>query len=109
MVCNPAMKRTDSGPGWRWRKKTAFYLALVLGFVTFESAVHAVHHLSDPEEAAQCQVLAVSQHLSGVGAATPEVGTQLLAMEAPAPAGTERSLRNLFRPDIGRAPPSVPG
>ena len=90
------------------RKLGAISLALLLGFVVFESAVHSVHHISDPEEAAQC-VLAVSQHLSGVGAATPEVGTEPLALEAPAPAGTERSLRNLFRPDTGRAPPPPPG
>ena len=102
MECNPAMKRTDSAV---LGKATAISLALLLDFVAFESALHSVHHLSDPEEAAQCYVLAVSQHLTGVGAETPEVSTQLLAVEPPAPAGTERSLRNLFRPDFGRAPP----
>jgi hypothetical protein len=91
-------------------KPTAISLALLLGFATFQGALHSAHHLENPEEAAQCQVLAVSQHLAGVGAETPGVCTELLAVvEAPAPAGTERSLRNLFRPDIGRAPPSVPG
>ncbi len=90
-------------------KATAIFLALLLEFLAFESSLHSAHHLSDPEEAAQCVVLAVSQHLSGVGAETSEVCTQLLAVEAPAPVRTERSLLTLVRPDIGRAPPSLLG
>lgn len=96
------------GLRWRWRE-AALSLALLLGFVAFESTLHSVHHLSNPEEAAQCHVLAVSQHLSGVGTETPGVCSQLLAVEPPAPVRTKRSLLTLVRPDIGRAPPSLLG
>ena len=86
-------------------KPTAISLALLLGFATFQGALHSAHHLENPEEADQCQVLAVSEHLSGVGVETPGVCSQLPAAEAPAPARTVRGLATVFRPDTGRAPP----
>ena len=106
MGCSRAIKRTAFAA---LGKPTAISLALILGFVAFESTLHSVHHLSNPEEAAQCQVLAVSEHLSGVGVETPGVCSQLPAAEAPAPARAVRGLATVFRPDTGRAPPPVLG
>lgn len=47
----------------RWRRTTAFALALGLGVFTFGVAVHAVHHLTEPERAAECPVYFASQHI----------------------------------------------
>ncbi|MGH7673091.1 MAG: hypothetical protein ACREMC_09325, partial [Gemmatimonadales bacterium] len=41
---------------------------LAVGFVTvlsLEAGIHSVHHLDSPEQAAKCEVLFVSKHLSG--------------------------------------------
>ena len=54
---------------WRWRRTTALGLALVLGIFTLGIAVHSVHHLLEPEKAAECLVFSASQHLSGTLAA----------------------------------------
>jgi len=47
----------------RWRRATALALALGLGVFTFGVAVHAVHHLAEPEKAAECPVYFASQHI----------------------------------------------
>lgn len=93
---------------WRWRRVAALSLALVLGFFAFETAVHSVHHLSDPQKATQCQVLSASQHVTGAPAETSGLCAPPLAAEARPSAGAESLLPPGFlRPDQGRAPPSL--
>jgi len=92
----------------RRRKATALFLALVLGFFALETAVHSVHHLSEHQNVAQCQVLSASQHVVGALAETSEISAPTLAAEPPPSVGTESILPAcFFRPDRGRAPPSL--
>jgi len=93
------------------RRRNATILALTLLVVVFglESAIHSVHHLSDPEAAASCVVLSASHHEPGTCADTPDVGTPTWTAEPP-PAVGPPIVRPLqaFRPHEGRAPPALP-
>jgi len=92
---------------WRWRRTTALGLMLALGTFTFGLAVHSVHHLSEPEKAAECLVCAASQHASGTLAEPCNVHVSLLVV-------TTVSLDNpdvptailRFRADLPRGPPA---
>jgi hypothetical protein len=92
------------------RSRRLAALASVLFLVVFvaESSVHSVHHLTDPQGAAQCQALSLAQHVHGsipagptVGALQTDTGPLLItladAVRADAP----------IRPDVGRAPPPL--
>ena len=99
--------------GWRRAdprargRVVALGLSLLLTVFAVEAAVHSVHHLADRAAAADCSVLASSQHLAW-GAADPidtgrpplDVTTAPLARAADAPRGP------LHRPVQGRAPPA---
>ena len=90
------------------RRLVSALLALLVTVIVFESSVHAVHHLGDPDGAARCAVASVTLHLSG--AADPPQTSQptfdamtdhvivaeLLAL------GTRP-----LSPQRGRAPPSL--
>jgi hypothetical protein len=87
-------------------------VAILGGFLLVlvaESSVHAVHHLGDARGAAQCQVLSLSQHLSGDRPAPVEVQPPArkpsLEIVVPAPSLVPDLA---LRPDRGRAPPAVP-
>lgn len=94
----------------RWPKALAVALAFFLSVFALEGAIHSVHHLDDPQQAAKCQVLSVSQHVTGdspdtVALEIPPADSGLLVI------GSPNSLLPdlLFRPDQGRAPPSFRG
>ncbi len=89
-------------------KITALFLALALGVFALDTAIHSVHHLSEPQNAAQCPVLSASQHVVGALAETSEICAPTLASEAPPSVGTESILpARFFGSDQGRAPPSL--
>ena len=99
--------------GWRRAaprargRAVALALSLLLTVFAVEAAVHSVHHLADPAAAADCSVLASSQHLAW-GAADPvDTGRPPLDVAA-APLGrSEQAPRGpLHRPVQGRAPPA---
>jgi hypothetical protein len=88
-------------------RAVALALSLLLTVFAVEAAVHSVHHLADRAAAADCSVLASSQHLAW-GAADPvdtgrpplDVTAALLVRSDDAPRGS------LHRPVQGRAPPA---
>jgi len=91
------------------RKAALVALVLLVALFGVETAVHSVHHFSDPQAAASCALLSASQHAPGACAATLDLGAPIWTGE-PSPAvetGTARSLQ-AFGPPEGRAPPSLP-
>jgi hypothetical protein len=92
---------------WQWRRTTALGLVFVLGFFTFGIAVHAVHHLDEPERASECPVFSASQHVTGAPAeacdlyvpAHATAGLSIIRFDAP-------TLAPYFHPAQPRAPPS---
>jgi disulfide bond formation protein DsbB len=98
-----------AGATRRGRRAAMLALALVVALFGLESAVHSVHHLSDPQAAASCAVLSASQHAPGTCADIPDVGTPTWTAERSPAVGTEiiRPLQ-AFGPPDGRAPPTLP-
>ena len=95
------------GHGLRqWRRVIIAGLVLILGTFAFGTAVHAVHHLTEPQKAAECPVFSASQHITGTLAEpsalhVPVVasgGTSSGACEAP-------TFTPCFQPAQPRAPP----
>jgi hypothetical protein len=92
---------------WRWRRTTALGLVLVLGIFTFGIAVHSVHHLLEPEKAADCLVFSASQHVSGALAEACDVHEPGLAVTTASPANSDVPAFILrCRSDLPRAPPT---
>jgi hypothetical protein len=93
---------------WRWRRMTALGLVLVLGTFTFGTAVHAVHHLSEPGKAAECLVFSASQHVSGTLDEPCNVHAPGLAVTTASPDNPDVPTF-IFRcgSDLPRAPPSL--
>jgi hypothetical protein len=92
---------------WRWRRMTALGLVLVVGTFTFGIAVHAVHHLSEPEKAAECLVFSVSQHVSGTLDEPCDVHAPGLAVTIASPDNPDVPTFILrCGSDLPRAPPS---
>jgi hypothetical protein len=92
---------------WRWRRMTALGLVLVMGTFTFGIAVHAVHHLSEPEKAAECLVFSLSQHVSGTLDEPCDVHAPGLAVTTASPDNPDVPTFILRRgSDLPRAPPS---
>jgi hypothetical protein len=93
---------------WRWRRLTTLGLVLVLATFTFGSAVHAVHHLSEPEKAAECLVFSVSQHVSGTLDEPCDVHAPGLAVTTASPDNPDVPTFILrCGSDLPRAPPSL--
>lgn len=90
----------------QWRRVAMFGLVLVLGTFTFGTAIHSVHHLSEPQKAAECPVFSASQHVTGTLADQGELCVPILAI-AGAPHGMDDapSFTPYFRPARPRAPP----
>jgi hypothetical protein len=92
----------------RPRRLGSALLALLVTVVVFESGVHAVHHLGDPDGAARCAVASVTSHLSGAAdpPQTPQPAldatTDHLIVVEPLALGTRP-----LSPQRGRAPPSL--
>ena len=84
-------------------------LALVVFLLGLESAIHSVHHLSDPQAAASCATFSASQHVPGAGGEPSHVGAPTWTTR-PAPALRAEPTRPLqaFRSHEGRAPPALP-
>ena len=94
---------------WRWRRTAVLGLVLILGIFTFGTAVHSVHHLSDPAKAAECPVFSASQHLSGTLAEPSDVYASVLTIStALCSTGDVPILTFSVRSDLPRAPPSFP-
>jgi hypothetical protein len=92
---------------WRWRRTTALGLALALGTFTFGIAVHSVHHLPEPEKAADCLVFSASQHVSGTLTEPCDVHGSGLAVTTASPDNPDVPAFILgCRSDLPRAPPS---
>jgi hypothetical protein len=89
-----------------WSSAGVAALVLLLGCSAFETAIHAVHHLADPESAAACPASWASQHVEGKGEDLPAIGSPATAIETPAPSRTD-GLRPVssFGIHEGRAPP----
>jgi hypothetical protein len=85
----------------------ALGLSLVLGVFTLETAVHSVHHLADPETAANCPVLSGSQYLSwGEAQAAAADAPPLCVAPAPLLQAEDAPQSLIYRPHQGRAPPA---
>jgi hypothetical protein len=92
---------------WRWRRMMALGLVIVLGTFTFGIAIHAVHHLSEPEKAAECLVFSVSQHVSGTLDEHCDVHAPGLAVTTASPDNPDVPTFILHcGSDLPRAPPS---
>lgn len=87
----------------------AFALGFVLSAVSVETAVHSVHHMSDPRSAASCPVLSGSQHVPGALTAHADVWALRLIVARPLAVVPDTIPPDRFaRPDEGRAPPASP-
>ncbi len=86
----------------------ALTVALVLAVFACESAIHAVHHLTDPRQAEGCPVFSASQHVTGLTAsATPDVPPPAAVSGRPAIHPVQRLSRALDGKQP-RAPPACP-
>jgi hypothetical protein len=93
----------------QWRRVVVFGLVLMLATFTFGTAVHSVHHLSEPQKAAECPVFSASQHISGTLAEPGALYVPMLAIAAAFPGTCEAPTFTLcFQPAQPRAPPLSP-
>ena len=105
-VCLAAIGLTILSRYPRWLAASA--LAVLLMIVAFESSVHAVHHLGDPDGGARCAVASITSQLSG----TPDLpdfdqsdlnaATGRVVVAARLSPGSRP-----LSPQWGRAPPST--
>src|SRR6266511_2548547 len=58
-------------------QRSVLALALLVAVFGFESAVHSVHHLSDPQAADSCALLSGAKHVDTASPAVPDVGDPL--------------------------------
>jgi hypothetical protein len=91
----------------RWQRTAVLWLVLCLVAFGFETALHSIHHLSEPRKAAECQTLSASKHLMG---APVDISTVTVIFHATTAALFLR--QDPFRPGFpsptqGRAPPSL--
>jgi len=93
---------------WRWRRTAAFGLTLVLGTFTFETAIHSVHHLLDPERAGTCLMFSASQHMTGATPEACDIHAPAWFTPTPSPDLSDvPSLSTGCRIDLPRGPPSL--
>jgi hypothetical protein len=84
-------------------------LAFIVGAFAFETAVHSVHHLGDPDGAEACTAYASSQRVTGdVAQDTPVVAPLEADWRSPAESAPDIAPPRFSRPDEGRAPPAAP-
>ena len=91
------------------RKVLALAFVAVLTVLAFETALHSVHHLDEPDAGAFCPVLTAGSQLNGV--ATP-VAEFTVRSDAPVPLASVDAAWLLpfcaIRVPEGRAPPAPP-
>ena len=90
------------------RRVLALGLALVLGVLAFESAVHSVHHLGTSEESKCAVAVAAAQVQGTVGEPVIAPAEPLHAGAVPAVVEPVRRAAQPWRAWRGRAPPSIP-
>jgi hypothetical protein len=92
-------------PARRW---VVLLLALLLGYVSAEEAIHSVH-LLEPDGGTSCPVLSASQHVAG---ALTDIADLCLPIQTAEPAPAVGAYQVLpgrdLGPSEGRAPPSPP-
>jgi hypothetical protein len=93
--------------GRRGRTAALLSLAFLVALFGFQTAVHSVHHLSDPHAAASCAIFAASQHVPGDCPETMLVAAPVWTA-APGPAVVAEPFHPLetFGSPEGRAPPA---
>lgn len=93
--------------GRRGRTVALLSLAFLVALFGFQTAVHSVHHLSDPHAAASCAIFAASQHVPGDCPETLLVAAPIWTA-APGPAIVSEPFHPLeaFGSPEGRAPPA---
>jgi len=92
----------------RTRATAIVTLALLVGIFGLESAVHSVHHASDPQSAASCPLFSASQHTQSDGVPTLVTAISTWTSE-PSLAFDVCPIASLpaFSAHEGRAPPPV--
>jgi hypothetical protein len=98
-----------SACGRSGRRAALAALALLVAVFGVATAVHSVHHLSDPQAAASCALFGAFHHAPGAGAALPDADapdrtaepTRAIDREQPRPL-------QALRLHEGRAPPASP-
>lgn len=99
-------RRGRLGPRLRGRA-IAGALVLTLSLFAFETAVHSVHHLADPESGANCPVFSGSENLSrGAVELISLDRPPLTASDAPLLRSESKPRSQLDRSSWGRAPPA---
>jgi hypothetical protein len=92
----------------RWRRVASPVLAVLLGVLLFETAVHSVHHLGDAQDAS-CLVASATAHMSGTldepTACAPARDRSVAGVLAAAP-DAARSIP--WQPRPIRGPPRLP-
>jgi peptidoglycan/LPS O-acetylase OafA/YrhL len=92
----------------RWRDAAMLSLAGLLSVLAVETAVHSVHHLDDPLAVQTCVVFGSSGHVDGACDTPPTVaGLTWTPYLSPVIDGDVLFALLWFRPDEGRAPPTV--
>jgi hypothetical protein len=93
----------------RGRPAAMLGLAVLVALFGFQTAVHSVHHLSDPQREASCAIFAASQHLPGT-CAEPSVAAVPLWTAMPSPPAFQEHVHSpeAFGSPEGRAPPPLP-
>ena len=88
--------------------RSVFGLVLLVAVFGFESAVHSVHHLSDPTAADSCTFLSGSKHVDTASPALPDAGGPVWTATPaiPVDGNLEPPLRSI-RTHEGRAPPAL--
>jgi hypothetical protein len=90
----------------RHRRAWPVALAIVVASGAFETGLHGVHHLADPEGAAKCAVAAASAHSEGMSAESRPIPAPEFALRGAVPAGQDALLLlSLHALPDGRAPP----
>ena len=91
------------------RRVLALAFVAILTVLAFETALHSVHHLDEPDAGVSCPVLTATSQLSGVAAPVPDLS---LRAETPGPLiGIDSAWLVPFCPvriPEGRAPPVLP-
>ena len=90
----------------RWQQQVAIlWLALCLVAFGFETALHSVHHISEPTQAAECQALSASKHLASTSGEISTVSGVFHATAATVPLRRGPLPPGLSSPVQGRAAP----
>ena len=90
----------------RWRRAAVAALIVGLTVFAFETSLHSVHHLGQPDAHGSCAVASASSHLTGACAPVADVGAPVPVSLRVVGLGPTRPLPfQPIRPREGRAPP----